>query len=200
MTPISLWSLFAIWLSLGAQSWGGGSATLLLIRREVVERRAWMDGDEFTRAWAICQVAPGINLLGLTILIGWKQRRALGASVALLGLLLPSVTITALLTAGYATVRDSPVVAAALRAVVPATVGLGIVLSWQMVAPLLKQARWRGTSDLVVSVGIVIGSGAALALWQPPVILVLIAGGGVGALWRVLRARAVGPDAKPPAA
>jgi chromate transporter len=187
---VSLWSLFVIWLNLGAQSWGGGSATLLLIRREVVERRAWMDGDEFTRAWAICQVAPGINLLGLTILIGWKQRRAPGAAVALLGLLLPSVTITAVLTAGYAVVRNSPVVAAALRAVVPATVGLGILLSWQMGAPLLKQARWRGVSDLIVGIGILVGSAAALAIWRPPVILVLILGGAVGAMWRSLRARA----------
>ncbi len=189
MKHTSLWTLFAIWLNLGAQSWGGGSATLLLIRREVVERRSWMEADEFTRAWAICQVAPGINLLGLTILIGWKLRRAGGAAVALFGLLLPSVTITILLTAGYALVRNSAVVAAALRAVVPATVGLGILLAWQMGAPLIQQSRRHGIGDLVVSLGILIGSAAMLAFWHPPVIVVLIAGGAVGALWRMLRAQ-----------
>jgi chromate transporter len=189
-TPVSLRTLLTIWLGLGVQSWGGGSATLLLIRREVVERRAWMDADEFTRAWAICQVAPGINLLGLTILIGWKLRRSAGAAVALFGLLFPSVTITILLTAGYALVRNSSIVAAALRGVVPATVGLGLLLSWQMAAPLLKQARWSGVADFVVSLGILIGSAGALVFWHPPVILVLIAGGAVGALWRMIRVRA----------
>jgi chromate transporter len=187
MTELSLRTLFAIWFNLGIQSWGGGSATLLLIRREVVERRAWMEAEEFTRAWAICQIAPGINLLGLTLLIGWKVRRAAGASVALLGLLLPSVTITALLTAGYAAVRTSPTVAAALQTVVPATVGLGLLLAWQMGFPLMKQAHWRGPTDLLMSGLILVGSAAALFFWQPPVIMILIAGGLIGALWRTIR-------------
>lgn len=125
---VSLLQLFKAWFALGAQSWGGGSATLLMIQREVVERRGWMSPADFARAWAICQIAPGINLLGLTILIGWRLRRASGAAIALLGLLLPSVTLTALLTAIYASFRDEPRADAALRGVVPATVGLGGLL------------------------------------------------------------------------
>ena len=50
------------WLSIGIQSFGGGAATLYLIRRTAVERHGWLSNEEFTRDWGICQIAPGINL------------------------------------------------------------------------------------------------------------------------------------------
>jgi chromate transporter len=177
------------WLGLGSQSWGGGSATLLLIQREVVERRGWMSDAEFTRSWAICQIAPGINLLGLTVLIGWRLRRAAGAAVSLLGLLLPSVTLTAMLTAVYAAVRAQPLAEAALHGVVPATVGLGAALSWQLGWPLIAGSRREGRASLAVSLALLAGSGLAELLWRPPVILVLLACGALGALWGAAQAR-----------
>ncbi|MBX0326172.1 chromate transporter [Oscillochloris sp. ZM17-4] len=187
MYTLSLAELFTAWLALGAQSWGGGSATLLMIQREVVERRGWMRAEEFTQAWAICQIAPGINLLGLTILIGWRLRRAPGAAVAILGLLLPSVSLTALLTAIYASIREQPLAEAALRGVVPATVGLGAILSWQLGCPLLRDSRREGPGSLAVSLALLIGSGAAVLLWHPPVILILLGSGALGAITEVLK-------------
>jgi chromate transporter len=186
--PLPLAQIFTAWLALGAQSWGGGSATLLMIQREVVERRGWMSAEEFTRSWAICQIAPGINLLGLTILIGWRLRRASGAAVAILGLLLPSATLTALLTAIYTSVRDQPLAEAALRGVVPATVGLGAILSWQLGWPMLRDARRESRISLAVSLALLAGSGAAVTLWNPPVILILLGAGALGALWGVAQA------------
>src|SRR5688572_24327263 len=106
--------LFRTWFLLGIQSFGGGTTTLLLIQRTVVEQRRWFTQDEFTRAWAVCQIAPGINLLSVTILIGWRLRRALGVVLALSGLLLPSVSVTILLTALYAEVQALPLIQAAL--------------------------------------------------------------------------------------
>src|SRR5438105_7826591 len=87
-----------VWLGLGLQSFGGGAATLTLIRRAAVEQYGWLSEAEFTRAWALVQIAPGINLLALTILIGRRTLGAKGIALALLGLLLPSVTVTVLLT------------------------------------------------------------------------------------------------------
>lgn len=182
------WAIFTIWLSLGARSWGGGAATLLMIRRAVVEERAWFSAEEFTRAWAICQMTPGINLLGLTVLIGWRVGRAWGAALALLGLLLPSVTITAALTAVYASVRELPAMQAALRGVVPATVGLGLLLSWQMGAPLIRQAHTESRGSLLVAAILLVGAALVQLLWQPPVIAVLLGAGLLGALWGWLSA------------
>src|SRR6185436_11706027 len=121
----SPWRLLWIWTVIGAQSFGGGSATLYLIRRVAVERHGWITDDDFTRYWGICQIAPGINILGLVILIGWRVAGALGAALALTGLLVPSAAITVALTSIYAEVREAPLMRAAIRGVVPATVGLG---------------------------------------------------------------------------
>lgn len=186
---VSLWALFRTWLALGAQSWGGGSATLMLIRRELVERRGWLSEADFTRFWAISQIAPGINLLGMTVLIGWRLGHARGAALALLGLLLPSVTLTAALTAAYASVRELPLVAQALRGVVPATVGIGLLLTWQMGVPLLLEARREGGASLLVALALLLGSIGVTLLWRPPVIAVLLGAGLLGALWGWARGR-----------
>src|SRR5437016_7056601 len=82
---LSPWRLFWIWAAIGAQSFGGGSATLYLIRRVAVERYGWLTDDDFTRYWGICQITPGINILGLVILIGWRTGRGPGALLSLSG-------------------------------------------------------------------------------------------------------------------
>jgi chromate transporter len=184
--PPSLGKLLWVWLALGAQSFGGGAATLYLIRRAVVERHGWLTDAEFTRGWAICQVAPGINLLGLTALIGWKVAGSAGVALSLLGLLLPSVTITVLLTAAYATVRELVVVRAALQGIIPATAGLGLLLALKMARSPLAESRREGFASLALSWGLLLGSGLAVALVRPPVVGVLWAAGLLSALahWR----------------
>src|SRR4029450_12257049 len=122
MRQISKMKLLSIWLSIGLQSFGGGAATLYLIRRAAVEQHAWLTDEEFAHYWGICQIAPGINILGLVILIGWRVAGALGVAMALGGLLLPSAAITVALTAVYSSIKQASIVRAALSGVVPATV------------------------------------------------------------------------------
>jgi len=178
----SLWRLLLIWLGIGVQSFGGGSATLYLIRRAAVERHGWLTDDEFTRYWGISQIAPGINILGLVILIGWRVAGAPGVAMALGGLLLPSAAITVALTAVYANIKQAPTVRAALSGVVPATVGLGLLLSYTMVRPLL-QAAWReGRASTVVAGALLLGSTLVTALVHAPVVAVLWGAGGLSAL------------------
>jgi chromate transporter len=179
----SSWSLLRVWLGLGLHSFGGGAATLYLIRRAAVERQGWLSDAEFARDWAICQIAPGINLLALTILLGRRVAGARGIALALLGLLLPSVAITIVATAFYARVREAPVMRAALRGVLPATVGLGLLMATQLARPLLRDSRSEGRASLLWSGLLLAGSAAAFALWHPPVILILCAAGALGAAW-----------------
>jgi chromate transporter len=178
----SLWRLGWIWFMLGLQSFGGGTATLFLIRRTAVERYGWLSAEQFTQDWALVQAAPGINLLCMTILVGRRVAGLAGALTALVGLLLPSVTITIVMTALYADLRDSAVIQAALRGVVPATVGLGFVLTVRMAGPLLA-AGWReGWASLLVQLLILAGSAAAILLWHLPVVLVLCVAGALSGL------------------
>jgi chromate transporter len=192
VSTLSPWRILWIWIVIGVQSFGGGSATLYLIRRVAVERYGWITDEDFTRCWGLCQIAPGINILGLVALIGWRVAGAAGVAVSLTGLLLPSASITVALTAVYASVRQAPLVRAAIAGVVPATVGLGLFLSFTMVRPLLAAARREGRFSTVVA-GTLLAACILAAAWtRAPVLAILWGAGGLSALlqWqRVARER-----------
>ena len=191
LAPPPLMHFLRVWLVVGFQSFGGGATTLTLIRRKVVEQQGWLCEAEFTRDWALVQIVPGINLLGLTILIGRRVAGAKGVALALLGLLLPSVTLTILLTALYERIQHLEVVQAALRGVIPATVGLGLLTTLQMARPLMNASFREGKASFLLSGILLLGSGMVVAWWHWPVILVLCVAGTVSAYtgWRRQKAR-----------
>ncbi len=185
-------TLFQVWLFLGLQSFGGGAATLALVRRAAVDTHRWVTEAEFTRFWSLVQIAPGINLLALTILIGRRTAGAKGIALALAGLLLPSAGVTVLLTASYQHVQNTLLVRDALHGIIPATVGLGLVTAWQIARPPLLQSRLAGRGSFGVSLGLLLASMAAAQWGHLPVLVILVGAGGVGAAWEWGRRRARG--------
>jgi chromate transporter len=180
---VSSWLLLRVWLSLGVQSFGGGTATLFLIRQAVVERYRWKSEEDFTRSWGVSQIAPGINLLGLTILIGWRLARSRGIALALFGLLAPSVTITLLMAALYRRIQGLEVVHAAVNGIIPATVGLSFLLAIRLARPLMQASRREGTPSLAMSIGLLAGSAALVALTRLPVVGILWGAGMAAGLF-----------------
>lgn len=176
-TPVSSWLLLRVWLALSIQSFGGGGATMTLIRRAVVEQYAWITESEFVRDWAICQMAPGINLISMTILIGRRIAGWRGIFLCLTGMLLPSTIVTVLMTAFYAHVRDLTMVKDALRAIIPASVGLGLYTAYDMARPPLKESSRDGKGFVLLGVLILLASGAAMLVLHPPVIVILVVAG-----------------------
>lgn len=193
MTPenprYSSLELFRVWLSLGLQSFGGGAATLALIRRASVDTHGWVTEAEFSRFWSLVQLAPGINLLALTILIGRRIAGTKGIALAVAGLLLPSAAVTVALTASYQRVQDTPLVRDALHGIIPATVGLGLVAAWQIARPALLQSRREGKGNLVVSLALLLASGAVMQWAHLPVLVILLSAGALGAAWEWGRRR-----------
>ena len=111
-----------------------------------------------------------------------------GALISLVGLILPSVTITIVMTALYASLQRMAVIQTALRGIVPATIGLGLMLAVGMARPLLVASEREGRASLIVSLVLLAGSAIATAVWHLPVIVALCAAGTLGALtmwWRV---------------
>ena len=194
LPPPSLVAVFGTWLAVGVQSFGGGATTLVLIRRSLVETHAWITEDDFARDWTLTQLAPGINLIAFTILLGRRLGGAGGVAVSLAGMLLPSVAITVLLTAAYAHVRTSAGGQAALGGVVPATAGLGLLTAWGMGRSLIAQSRLRGRADTLLAGAVMLASGVVVYRFGPPTVLVLLAGAFVVAGWYALRAALFGKE------
>lgn len=191
MNTRTYWHFFRAWVGIGIQSFGGGATTLFLMRQLTVERQQWLSDAEFSRYWGIVQIAPGINLLGQTVLIGHRVRGIRGAFVALAGLLLPSTAITVIITALYSIVRQHPAVIAVLRGIVPATVGIGGILALQMMRPPLISSKSEGWRILLASICLLVcvPLGAIVTGW--PSIVMLWGGAGVYALvyWWLHRTR-----------
>ncbi|MDQ2903283.1 MAG: chromate transporter [Chloroflexota bacterium] len=178
----SLWLLLRIWGAIGFQSFGGGASTVFLIRRAFVERSGWLSEEEFALSWNLCLMAPGINLVALTVLIGRKLGGNGGIAASLAGLLLPSAAITCLLTAGFQVVQRLPAIQAMLHGVVPATGGIMLVVAVRFFQPLLKQGRQEGIFRLVITLLIIMVVGAAVIIFKVPVALLIIGAALAGVL------------------
>lgn len=182
-------SLLASWLRVSLQSFGGGTATFALIRREFVERTGWIDEQQFLRDWSLCQLAPGINLVALTILIGKRTSGAAGVVVALCAMLLPSFAITLALTAAYARYIHTPPVTNALRGVIPAVAGIGIATALGMAQPVARELLGGDRWKLIAYLCLLLSCMAAFLIWHPPTIAVVLAAGAVGAFFNVATER-----------
>jgi chromate transporter len=175
-SPTPLSRIFLIWLSIGIQSFGGGSATFFLIH-QACQKYGWTTEEEFLHAWSLAQLTPGINLIKLTIFIGFRLRRWAGVLMAMTGLLLPSSLVTILMTSGFTIIKDIPSIKAVMRGVLPATIGLALAMSTQFTSPVLKLAFREGKIRFVLHVIILVVSSIAMASerFSPALILLLTA-------------------------
>lgn len=163
-------------LILGIQSFGGGTSTFFLIHQTCIER-GWLDEHEFVRAWALAQIAPGINLLKLTVMLGYRLRGWPGLVAAVSGLLVPSAAVTVLMTAGFATIRSVPLVQAIMKGILPATIGLSLAMGAQMAQPLFTRAHQEGRVRLGAHFLILLGAALVMAFTHiSPVLILLLAG------------------------
>ncbi len=181
-TPATLWNIFVTWFIIGIQSFGGGTSTLLLIHQDCINK-GWLEEDEFLRDWSMVQISPGINLVKFTGLIGYRLLGWPGLASATAGLLLPSALVTVLMTAGFSAIRDLPVVVAAMKGILPATIGLSITMSIQMGQALLGKAHKEGPLRLGVHLFILGAAALLMAVTSLSPVLVLVISGGAAVLF-----------------
>ncbi len=191
--PPPLKEIFLTWLRIGAFSFGGGAATLFLMRREFVQRRRWLTGDQYNEAFALSKLTPGTNIIAQSIVMG-KMMAGMGGVVATLaGLLAPAVAITTLLSVFITVVQGNRIAGAALAGIVPATGGMTFAIVVQMGGGQLGKG-WDRLRGLVV----MLSCGALVGLLHLPVPLILVTMGAIGALFP--RVFGVRPPASAPAA
>src|SRR6266508_5042320 len=143
--------LAKISIAIGTQSVGGGPSTLFLIRRFLVEERQWISAREFTEAWALSQLSPGIHLVALAGLLGQRIAGWRGVLVSVAGMMLPAGAITALMTGAYGLLQDEPLARAALAGMAPATGGMTLGLAIVMARGALRHGR-RAAVDIAIVV------------------------------------------------
>jgi chromate transporter len=102
-----IWQLFVSFFKVGSFTFGGGLAMLPLIRKEVVEKRRWMDDEEMLDAVAIGQSMPGAIAVNISIFVGKRVAGTLGAFMAALGVVLPAFVSIILVLLILTGIRDN---------------------------------------------------------------------------------------------
>src|SRR5579871_761765 len=112
----------------------------MLMQRELVQRRGWLTAEQFALAFGLSTIAPGINILAQTILIGRLLGGWPGILGGLAGLLVPATAMTIAVSAAFLAVQHTPLATAALHGIIPATAGMTVAVAWTMwpQAPRLK--------------------------------------------------------------
>lgn len=105
---------------------------LPMIFREVVEKEAWIQGEQFIDILAISQVTPGPIAINSATYIGYLTTHSVkGSIVATLGVSLPSVLIMIFLCK-YLLLKDNHYVDQALKALKYVTPGLILTAGVQL--------------------------------------------------------------------
>lgn len=110
----------------GITTFGGGYSMLPLLEKEIVEKRQWCKNDELVEYFAIGQMTPGIIAVNTATFIGYQQKGILGAIVATLGMILPSVLIILLIVFFFEPYFDLPLLQHAFAGI---EAGVLIILS-----------------------------------------------------------------------
>lgn len=183
-TPLpGAWRLFRIWTLIGLQSFGGGASTLLIIQRNFIDKYQWLTMDEFMHYWNLCLLTPGINLIGLTILIGKKLAGTRGIIVSLAGLLVPSALITCLLTATFTQIEHIPAVQSVVRGIVPATAAITALVGINNLLPLMRTSSKEGILYVLMSCALILASAIAIVFVKLSVAIVVVSSVLLGAIF-----------------
>jgi chromate transporter len=137
-----------VFLLLGFVGFGGPAAHVALMRREIVQRRRWVEEKEFLEMYAACNLIPGPSSTELAIFLGY--RRAGWRAMLLAGVLfiLPAMLIMLGIAWAYTHYRSTTGASAIFYGLRPVIVA---VILWALVD--LAGRVLRRPLSVLISVG-----------------------------------------------
>ena len=182
LRPESLTELFLSFTSVALQGFGG---VLVIIQREMVDKRRWMTQQQFVEDWAVSQILPGGNVINLSIIVGNRYFGWRGALAALAGMLLAPMLIVLVLATFYNHYAHVAEVAGAVRGMGAAAAGLIGAAAIKMLAGLKKNRLGVSVCWSLIALTFI-----AVGLLRIPLIYAVL-GLGIPAFaytWRLIRA------------
>ncbi|MFO7996664.1 MAG: chromate transporter [Dehalococcoidia bacterium] len=162
-----LLSLFAVFLRIGAFTWGGGYAMLPLIKNELVEKRKWITPRDFIDGIVVSQSVPGAVAINLATFTGNKIAGNLGAIVAAIGTALPSFVSIVVISIFFLRFRELSVVQSFFKGATPAIAAILV----GAIVDLGKDAL-KGYKEIIIAIGLLL---LLLFLHMHPVLAIVIA-------------------------
>lgn len=165
-----IWTIFRLMFKIGCITFGGGWSIIGQLQEEFVDRRGWIDEEELVDYISVGRSLPGIMIINISVLSGYRMGGVAGAAAAAFGLSLPALLCIALVTFFYSSIRDNLMAARALNGVRCAVI------------PIILGAAWRlKDKSLVSRAGCVLAACALAVCTFTGVSLVLVVAFGAAA-------------------
>ncbi len=182
---VSIKELFLLFFKIGGMTLGGGYVMMPIMQEEIVDKRKWIDSDEFIDILAVAQSFPGALAVNAAIYVGYKLRGKRGAFSSCLGVILPPFFIILLASAFLLKYRENKIVRGFFFGVRPAVSALIVVA----VIRLSKNLEKTWFSLLLVAVAFLL-----VAFLRVHPAFVIIASGSIGIIFLRKRKEEIDED------
>ena len=143
----TLIDLFFTFCRIGGLTFGGGYAMLPMIQKEIVEEKKWATEEEVLDYYAVGQCTPGIIAVNTATFIGYKVQGIIGAIVATLGVVFPSLIIITIIAALLKNFASYAIIQHAFS-------GIRVVVIALIISAILKLAKTSIKNSITLIIAI----------------------------------------------
>ena len=176
----TLIDLFFTFCRIGGLTFGGGYAMLPIIQKEIVEEKKWATEEEVLDYYAVGQCTPGIIAVNTATFIGYKVHGIIGAIVATLGVVFPSLIIITIIAALLKNFANYSIVQHAFS-------GIRVVVIALIVSAILELAKTSIKNSTTLIIAIIAFILVAFVNLSP--IYIVIAAACIGLILKFIRGR-----------
>ena len=180
----SLWTLFFTFFKIGLFTFGGGYAMIALLEEEFIQRRKWLDKDEFLDMTAIAESTPGPVAINSATYLGYKLAKIPGAATATVAVCLPSFLIIYAISLFFEQFTQLTVIANAFKGIQVCVIYLIFSAGVRMLKSLDRSLFATGilAAVMLVMVGLSL-AGVSVS----SILLILLSGAAGVAAWLIGR-------------
>ena len=178
--PQSLGTLFFTFFKIGLFTFGGGYAMIALLEEEFIQRRRWLDKDEFLDMTAIAESTPGPVAINSATYLGYKLAGVPGAAVSTVAVCLPSFLIIYAISLFFEQFTQLTVIANAFKGIQVCVIYLIFSAGVRMLQAL---DRSLFSSGVLLSVFLAMTSLSLAGISVSSILLILLSGAAGVAAW-----------------
>ena len=157
--------IFLTFAKIGSFTIGGGFAMVQMMEKEVVDKKHWLNHEEFMNTLVVAQSTPGLFAIDMASHIGLRLKGVTGGIVGAIATALPSIVAILLIAIFFQNFKDNIYVEKIFMGVRPCVVAL-------ILAPCFGMAKKAKLNKF--------------NFWIPIVAAILIAAFGVSPIWCIL--------------
>lgn len=180
----SLETLFFTFFKIGLFTFGGGYAMIALLEEEFIQRRKWLDKNEFLDMTAIAESTPGPVAINSATYLGYKLAKVPGAATATVAVCLPSFLIIYAISLFFEQFTQLTVIANAFKGIQVCVIYLIFSAGVRMLKALDKSPFATG---LLAAVMLVMVGLSLAGVSVSSILLILLSGAAGVAAWLIGR-------------